>query len=312
MEERDSINNDKNRFNNHILNISDKDIINSYKLFHGIELYFLELHSDELFFSQNTKDDILLLSYCHNGRIGWNMGNNNYIYLGPHDYSLHHMSYGSGYGITIPNNIYIGLILSFNLNEINNNPPKLLEDTDFIFKELYNKFCNDKFNSSWTGNEETQTIFSAFFNQPVHLQMPYWRIKTIELLLYLCKTQPNINRQFSEYQSEQIEIVRQIHDHLIDNLDRRITIDCLSKQYLMNPTTLKNIFKAVYGTSLAAHVKEHRMEYASKLLLETDNTIVEISKAVGYDTQSKFTAAFKDYFHYSPLEYRKLHAKSHL
>ncbi len=43
------------------------------------------------------------------------------------------------------------------------------------------------------------------------------------------------------------------------NLDRRITIEDLSRQYLMNPTTLKAMFKSVYGTYLAAHVKEHRM-----------------------------------------------------
>ena len=113
--------------------------------------------------------------------------------------------------------------------------------------------------------------------------------------------------QLTEYQSEQVEIVREIHDQLLEHMDQRVTIEELSKQYLINPTTLKNAFKSVYGTSIAAHIKEHRMEQAAKLLKETDQSIAEIAKAVGYDSQSKFTAAFKNFFRILPREYRKKH-----
>ena len=88
-------------------------------------------------------------------------------------------------------------------------------------------------------------------------------------------------------------------------MERRITIEELSKQYLINPTTLKSVFKAVYGTSLAAHIKEHRMEQAAKLLRETDMSIAAIAQAVGYESQSKFTAAFKNQFAALPTAYRK-------
>ena len=64
-------------------------------------------------------------------------------------------------------------------------------------------------------------------------------------------------------------------------------------------------FKSIYGTSIAAHIKEHRMEQAAKTLKETDKSIAEIARAVGYDSQSRFTAAFKTYFKVLPKEYRK-------
>lgn len=111
--------------------------------------------------------------------------------------------------------------------------------------------------------------------------------------------------QLTEYQSELIEVIRKIHDRILLHLGQRITIEELSKQYLINPTTLKNTFKSVYGTSIAAHIKEHRMEQAAKMLKETDQSIAEIAKDVGYDSQSKFTAAFKEYFKVLPREYRK-------
>ena len=111
----------------------------------------------------------------------------------------------------------------------------------------------------------------------------------------------------SEYQAEQIQTVRKIHEQLMQNLDRRFTIEALARQYLMNPTTLKAVFKSVYGSSLAAHMKEHRMEHAAKLLVETRQSIAEIARAVGYDSQSKFSAAFKEAFQCLPKEYRKKH-----
>ena len=109
----------------------------------------------------------------------------------------------------------------------------------------------------------------------------------------------------AEYQSEQIEVVRRIHEQLTQNIGQRITIEALSKQYSMNPTTLKTVFKSVYGNSLAAHIREHRMEMAAQLLRETDLSMAAIGQQVGYESQSKFTAAFKAYYKMPPSEYRK-------
>lgn len=109
----------------------------------------------------------------------------------------------------------------------------------------------------------------------------------------------------SEYLENQVETIKNVHDFLLENLSKRITIEELSKNFAMNPTTLKTVFKDVYGTSLAAHIKEHRMEKAAELLTKTDKTVKEIAEEVGYESQSKFSAVFKDFFNVSPLEYKK-------
>lgn len=97
-------------------------------------------------------------------------------------------------------------------------------------------------------------------------------------------------------EAEQVKIIREIHDDLAQHMDRRVTIEELAHRYLINPTTLKTVFKEVYGSSLAAHMKEHRMERAAALLRETDLSVAEIAGQVGYESQSKFTAAFKEQF----------------
>ena len=79
----------------------------------------------------------------------------------------------------------------------------------------------------------------------------------------------------------------------------------LSKQYLMNTTTLKSVFKAVYGMPIASYMKEYRMKLASNMLLQKDKSISEIAAAVGYKSQSKFTSAFRDIFQILPTAYQE-------
>ena len=107
------------------------------------------------------------------------------------------------------------------------------------------------------------------------------------------------------FRDDQVAVVRQVHDYLLQHLDARIPIDELARRFHMNPTTLKEVFRAVYGNSLAAHVREHRMELAAELLQHSELSILEIAGRVGYDSQSKFSAAFKSAYQMLPKDYRR-------
>ena len=94
--------------------------------------------------------------------------------------------------------------------------------------------------------------------------------------------------------SRQEELICTIHDQLTRHLDRRYTIEELSRQYLINTASLKKTFKEVYGLPIAAYMKEYRIQKAMELLEKTDESISVIAEKVGYETQGKFTNAFKD------------------
>ena len=108
-----------------------------------------------------------------------------------------------------------------------------------------------------------------------------------------------------DLQASPEQIIRHVHDELTANLSERVTIEELSKKYLMNTTTLKRAFKQVYGETIAAHMKKHRMEAAASRLIKTQDEIAAIAQAVGYESQSRFTAAFKETYGQLPTEYRK-------
>ena len=104
---------------------------------------------------------------------------------------------------------------------------------------------------------------------------------------------------------EQLETIRAVHDYLTQHLSSRMTIEELSKRFLMNPSTMKALFKSVYGSSLASHIREHRMEHAARLLIEGDESVAQVARAVGYESQSKFSTEFHKAYGALPTEYRK-------
>lgn len=291
------------------INISEhckKDRIETIQLYPGIELSYITLETDNLAASHEESEHILEINYCRSGRIGWKMKNGNSVYLGQKDFSLHSMKTCADSVISLPNGSYEGLTICVDLNKITDNPPEILADSGINGEFLYKKFCQNNSVSSFAGNEQTESIFSAFYGQPDNIRLSYQKIKALEVLLYISKPEISDKSLLSQYRSEQIEIIRKIHEQLTEHMEQRFTITDLSKQYLMNPTTLKTVFKAVYGTSIAAHIKEHRMEKASELLLETNMNITEIAGRVGYDSPSKFTAAFKEYSGKLPRDYRNM------
>ncbi len=110
-----------------------------------------------------------------------------------------------------------------------------------------------------------------------------------------------------EESSEQLRTIRDIHSLMTENLQKRYTIEELSRTYLINTAALKSLFKSVYGMPVASYMKRYRIEKAAQLLRETDDSISVIASSVGYESQSKFTAAFKDVMKMLPTDYRRQH-----
>lgn len=67
--------------------------------------------------------------------------------------------------------------------------------------------------------------------------------------------------------------MQEIHHQLTEHLDRRYTIEELSRQYLINTSSLKETFKGVYGMPIATYMKDYRIHKAMELLQHTDESI---------------------------------------
>lgn len=208
-----------------------------------------------------------------------------------------------------PDEDFAGLMLRIDLKKLTEQPPDTLRGTDITGERLFDLYGTQKKLEPQKAEGDLAASLSLFYDRPAENAFA-WRSLAAQALL-LALGEKNAHEEAAEElepcTTEQARLIREVHRELTQNLDRRMTIDELSRRYLMNPTTLKQVFKAVYGTSLAAHMKEHRMGKAAQLLRQTELPVAEIAHMVGYESQSRLTAAFKEYFGLTPKEYRKGH-----
>lgn len=283
-----------------------------YSIYPGISITLIALLSESVNSRRDGPAADIAINYCRYGRASWETRGGRQLYLGAGDFSVHRTSIGSDSIITLPLGYYEGARVCIDINKLNADPPELLKEAGISGDALTEKLFAASDIALFPSCEQTNSIFAALFDLPEHLRPAYFKLKVQELLLYLywVRCAPAVGG--NQYQAEQIATVKAVHDQLMTHMDTRVSIEALSKQYLMNATTLKSLFKSVYGTSIAAHIKEHRMERAALLLRDTEQSIAEIAKAVGYESQSKFSATFKEMFGMLPTLYRKTHVNAKL
>lgn len=90
----------------------------------------------------------------------------------------------------------------------------------------------------------------------------------------------------------QVRIVEQARELMEHNLSMPLTISALARELCVSPTTLKEAFRATYGTPIYTWYRRQRMEYAARLMLDEGCTIAFAARGVGYANSSKFSAAF--------------------
>lgn len=179
------------------------------------------------------------------------------------------------------------------------------EDANKLGYKLAMEFTGGEHQFIVATHVDKKHIFSELYSVPDCLQKPYFQIKVQELLLFLYLVDVKKEKQREIYTSPQVEVVKEIHKMLISDLQKRPTIEELSKKYLINTATLKDTFKGIYGQPIGTYMKEYRIKQAAILLRQTQATIAEIANQVGYENQSKFATAFRDVLKIAPAEYRK-------
>ena len=285
--------------------VDGKGKIDIFPLFPGIELAFHYLLAEKQCDCHSAASHILELNYCRAGRIGWNMKEGMAVYLGAGDLSIHTMDCCASSIISYPLGYFSGITIYIDLDIFTINIPDLLKEAGINGQTLRTPFCSSHKPFTIPLCRETDNIFSSFYNLPEPIKIPFYKLKTQELLLFL-SMQAN-NRQSKPSISCQTDLIKEIHTFLTKHLEQRFTIEDLSKQYHINTSSLKADFKTVYGKPIAAYMKEYRIRQSIKLLLETNHSIASIASQVGYESQSKFSRAFKEFTQILPTEYRNNH-----
>lgn len=278
-----------------------------YQVYPGIQLIYNDFEATSCYWDGNIDKNILEINHCREGREGCRLASGSCLYLGEGDLSIHTMD-NCAAEMSFPLKHYRGISVVINLSVVVKNPPEILSDSGIDILQFKDKFCSGGNCFIMRAKDEIEHIFSELYSVPDCLQKPYFRLKVQELLLFLCMVDVSKEKRRELYTSPQVEIIKTLHKRLTSNLQERPTIEDLSREYLINTTTLKDTFKGIYGQPIGTYMKEYRIRQAAILLRQTRATIAEIANQVGYENQSKFATAFRDVLKISPAEYRKQNA----
>lgn len=276
-----------------------------YNVFPGIQLIFNDFDVDNCFCGIQTDDSIMEINYCSDGRSECELKNGLYRYLGQGDFSINLYS-NHALKMGFPLKFYKGINIILYLDEASSTISQLLYDTAIDMHKLKEKFCKNNECFIMRSKDEIEHIFSEFYSVPGSIQKSYFKLKILELLLFLGIIDVAKSKEKRKYYPKnQVEIIKQIKNEIIKDPKRRYTIEELAKKHGISRTALKSCFKGVYGKTIAEYTKLFRMQYAAGMLNTTNKSVSDIAAGVGYENQSRFAAAFKEVMGTSPLKYRK-------
>lgn len=287
--------------------ISDKSgaaVMTSYSVFPGIELIYNDVHMQSCQIDTTPPKNILEINHCSEGRIECEFNNGEYLYLSKGDLSiqLKDDSCNSSY---FPLSHYHGISVAIDLEQAPKCLSCILEDVSVDPTELYNKLCGKHKYTIIRSNPCFEHIFSELYTIPDNIKRGYFKIKVLELLLFLSTLNLDAEKLERRYFSKnQVDIVKNIKGYLTRNISEHITLDELSKKFDIPLTSMKKCFQGVYGTSIYSFIRHYKIQSAALLLKQSDKNILEIAGMVGYDNGSKFAGAFKEIMKVSPKEYR--------
>ena len=92
-----------------------------------------------------------------------------------------------------------------------------------------------------------------------------------------------------------------IQEHFGENL----TVNDLAEHYGMSPNYFSSMFKKEMSRSAVNYITELRINQARELLYQSQLSVVDISKKVGYEDSQYFFRVFKKYLGMTPLQYRE-------
>ncbi|MGI6108494.1 MAG: helix-turn-helix domain-containing protein [Eubacteriaceae bacterium] len=281
----------------------------SYAVFPGIELIYNDVHAQECTverppFTGGT--NLVEINHCREGRIECEF-HDEFVYLSQGDVSVS-ANKNACPASFFPGGHYHGITILIDTSRAPDCLSCFLEDVNVELSALISRFCSDDTCFIMRAKPCIEHIFSELYAVPESIRKGYFKVKVLELLLFLNSIDPAEERSVQNGISRsQMELAKGVNRLLTDNLDRRYTIDQLSDCFHASPTQIKNSFRSVYGTSIYAFVKTQKMHEAALLLRKTNQSILEIAGEFGYDNGSKFARAFRGVMGAAPSEYRNDH-----
>lgn len=113
----------------------------------------------------------------------------------------------------------------------------------------------------------------------------------------------NGTHHFTE--SDDTQVLNQLLTYIHQNYDHKIKIKDLTEHVHLSKTYCNDLFQKYTHLSPIQYVMAYRLQVAQELVLNTDQSISEISEKCGFSTLSYFVEQFRLQYKLTPLQFRK-------
>lgn len=276
-----------------------------YEVFPGVSLAYNDFHM-QYYESEFSPDrDVFCIDHCREGRLEYAAQNDAYSYVEAGDLKLDRRLTHTG-RFEMPLSHYHGAMVSIDMDTACMSLPLQIKDFPIDLHVLQQKFCSDRYPMVIHGAESIEHIFGELYAVPEKIKRPYFKIKILELLLYLEALEiPKNSEEKPYFYRTQVEKTKAVRQFLSEHIDENYTQEELSERFDIPLTPMKRCFKSIYGTTIGDWLLQYRMNQAA-VLLKTDReaSVAEIAMQVGYSSPSKFAMAFRRVMGMPPTEYR--------
>ena len=287
-----------------IKNEAGELLITEHQVFSGIWLCYKDAHIQSYTYPSSYPSGMLEITHCREGRFEYDAGEF-FFYLSGGDISVC-KSREEGTVVYCPTRHYHGVSILIDPVSAPSCLSCFLEDVNVSPGALLEKFCGEDRYFVMRSTARLEHVFSELYSVPQDMKKGYFKVKILELLMFLNSLDMNLSQTERRSCSRtHVELAKKVCGYINEHMDTRLTIEQLAARFFVSPAQLKKSFYSVYGESIYAYVRAYKMQSAALRMQTTGQSISEIASAFGYDNSSKFSKAFRDVMGVSPTEYRK-------
>ena len=106
------------------------------------------------------------------------------------------------------------------------------------------------------------------------------------------------------------DVVYQTVSYIAANFREPLSLTDMARDLGFSPYTLSRVFSGTFHKNFNQYLNEVRVEYATSLLLYTNQSITDVYGNAGFESQRTFNRVFSEKYHMSPREYRNTYKAS--
>ena len=158
-------------------------ILTAYPVFPGIELIYNDVHTAAMPARPYPERETAEIWHCREGRVEYTRGENSY-FLAPGDLAM--LRRDGGWGETVfPTGHYHGVTVALDPVQVPACLSCILQDVDVNIPELIEKLCGHTAWFSARSSARIEHVFSELYQVPETVRKGYFKVKILELLLFL-------------------------------------------------------------------------------------------------------------------------------